>query len=158
MGLTSICHRVSPFRPVSRPGTSLLLSGTCVDNTVCALCTSATWFSSARTPCALVDINCPMAMIDTATSASATSTSMMVKPASRRSIEARSVGKRCTGVHLYPAGQPVDADLIGHIETAERDRTAARHAVRKEADDRQRCALAAALRQQRIEAHVVRNS
>jgi len=69
----------------------------------------------------------------TATSASATSTSMMVKPASCRS-DLRSIDGRVTGNDLDPPRQPVDADFIACIETRQRDGAAAGGAVGEEAD------------------------
>src|SRR6202040_3118662 len=139
-GPISICQRKSPTWPASAPGASCLRGGIAVTNTVCALCISATWFSSARTPRALVDITDPIATIETATIASAISTSMIVKPAS-----SRSVGKCRTGDNLDPSGQPVDANFVGHVEPAQRDRTPARHAVGEKTDGRQRRALPAGL-------------
>ena len=88
--------------------------------TVRAVCISATCCSSDRTPRALVAISEPIATSETATSASAISTSMMVKPASPSSVAGD-----VTGRNLDPSGQPVDANFIADIEARQRDGAAA---------------------------------
>src|SRR5215471_19340099 len=149
----STCQRKSPTLPDSAPGASSLRGGIAVANTACALCISATWFSNTFTPRVLVDITDPIATIETATTASATSTSTIVKPASGRSI-----GARRTGYNLDPSSQPVDADFIGHIEPGEGDGAPARHSVCEKADGRQHRTLLAGPWQQGIKAHVVGNA
>src|SRR5258708_29384138 len=72
-----------------------------------------------------------MATMQTATTASAINTSMIVKPACRPSIR----GGRARD-NFDPSGQPVNANLVSCIEPRQRDRPAARHAVGKEADGR----------------------
>src|SRR3984885_11334998 len=121
--------------------------------TVRAVCISATCCSSDITPRTLVAINEPIATMETATIASAISTSIIVKPASRRSVGAGLVWN-----NLDPSGQPVDANLVAGVEAGQRDGAAAGCAVGKEADGRQRRLLPARLRQQRIEADVVGNA
>src|SRR6516164_9405283 len=113
--------------------------------TVRAACNSATCCSNDRTPRTLVAISEPIATMTTATSASATSTSMMVKPASCGGL--RSVDGRVTGNDLDPPRQPVDADFIACIETRQRDGAAAGGAVGEETDRRQRGLPPAGLRQ-----------
>src|SRR5262249_44010957 len=118
--------------------------------TVRAACISATCCSSERTPRALPDISDPIATMQTATTASATSTSMIVKPASRRSVDdvlARN--------NLDPSGQPVDTNFITGIEARQRDRAATGGTVGEEADGRQRRLLPAGLRQQGVEADII---
>src|SRR5579872_3688216 len=93
----------------------------------------------------------PIARIETATTASAISTSMIVKPASWLSIDG--VVARC---NFDPPGQPIDANLIADVEPRQRDGTAARHAVCKEADGRQRLPSIASARQRSIDANIIR--
>src|SRR5262249_57509472 len=81
--------------------------------------TRATRCSSVRTPRTEVAITAPMAASDAATTASATSASMMVKPALLR----RSVG--VAGDNFDSSRQPVDAYLVAHSEPGQRDGTAA---------------------------------
>src|SRR5256885_3856214 len=151
-GPMSTRQRKSPTCPDSAPGTSSVRGGIAVANTPCAVCISVTWSSKAFTPRTLVDITDPIATIETATTASATSTSTIVKPASDRSI-----GARRTGDNLDPSSQPVDADFIGHIEPGEGDGAPARHSVGEKTDGGQHRALLAGPWQQGIEAHVVGN-
>src|ERR1700748_2975282 len=118
-----------------------------------ATCMSVTCCSNERTLRILVAISEPIEMITTATSASATSTSMIVKPATLFSLEGRIAGD-----NVYPPRQPVDANLVARIQACQRDRAAARGAVGKEADRRQPGLPPAGLRQHRIEANVFRNA
>src|SRR5262245_47028784 len=98
-----------------------------------AACTSATCCSNLRTPRALIAISEPIATMVTATSASATSTSIMVKPSSERSV-----GDDVAWDNLDPPCQPVHTNFITGIKAGKRDRAAARRAVGKKADGRQR--------------------
>src|ERR1700726_3259132 len=107
-----------------------------------AVCISVTCCSSRRTPRTFVDMTDPIARIDTATIASAINTSMIVKPASRRSIDGGVVRS-----NFDPSGQPVDANLIAGIEPRQRDGAAARHSAGKKADGRQGRTPVAGLRQ-----------
>src|SRR5258708_13114098 len=93
-----------------------------------------------------------MATMLTATTASAINTSMIVKPDCGPSIRGGGVRD-----NFDPSGQPIDANLKAGIEPRQCDRPAARHPVGKEADGRQRGALAAGLRQQRIEVNIIGN-
>ena len=83
--------------------------------TVRAVCVSATCCSSDRTPRTLVAISEPIATMETATIASAISTSMIVKPASR------SVDAGVPGNNLDPSGQPVDTNFKACIKASQRD-------------------------------------
>src|SRR5262249_52103666 len=118
----------------------------------CAACFSETCCSIDLTPRALVDINLPIAVIQTPIMASAINTSMTVKPASARSV--------CCGAvnNLASSGQPVDANLVTGVGAPKCNRPAARHAVCKEIDCREDGTLPAALRQQRIKLHILWNS
>src|ERR1700723_2843963 len=117
--------------PISaRGGTSAAIT----ERTVCI---SVTCCSSERTPRTFVDITDPIATTETATTASATSTSMIVKPASWPSIGG--VARN----NFDPSGQPVDANFIADILARQGHGSAARHAAGKEADRRQRRALVA---------------
>src|SRR5690348_11700438 len=118
-----------------------------------ATCVSVTCCSNERTPRILVAINEPIETITTATSARATSTSMIVKPASRHSLDGRIAGD-----NVHPPRQPIDADLIARIEARQRDGAPARGAIGKETDRRQRGLPPAGLRQHRIEANIIRNA
>ena len=69
-----LSRSTSPKAICARGGTSAAIT----ERTVCI---SVTCCSSERTPRAFVDITDPIATIETATTASATSTSMIVKPA-----------------------------------------------------------------------------
>src|ERR1700721_2302556 len=113
-------------------------------------CINATGCPRDRPPRTLVAIPEPIATMETATIASAISTSMIVKPASRRSV-----GGGVAGNNLDPPGQPVNANFKAGIETRQRDGPAARRSVGKETDGRQRRLLPAGLRQDGIEAYVV---
>src|ERR1700749_4308222 len=108
--------------------------------------------ASGRTPRTLVDITDPIARIETATIASAISTSMIVKPAVRPSV-----GEVARN-NFNPSGQPVDTNLIADIRARQGDGSAARHSAGKEANRRQRFALVAGTRQQRLEVDVIRNT
>src|ERR1700743_2192727 len=118
--------------------------------TVRVACISATWCSSDRTPRTLVAITEPIATMETATIASAISTSMIVKPASPRSV-----GGGVAGNNLDPPGQPVNTDFKTSIEARQPDGPPARRSVCKKTDSRQRCLLPAGLRQYGVEAHIV---
>src|ERR1700675_2414725 len=100
--------------------------------TVRVACISATCCSSDRTPRTLVAITDPIATMPTATIASAISTSMIVKPASRRSV-----GGGVAGNNLDPPGQPVNANFKARIEARQRDGGAAGRAVGKQDNIRQ---------------------
>src|ERR1700676_2637301 len=121
--------------------------------TVRAVCIKVTCCSSDRTPRTFVDITDPIATMQTATTASAINTSMIVKPDCGPSIRGGAVRD-----NFDPSGQPVDANLIASIEPGQRDGPAARHSVGKEADGRERRPLAAALRQQRVKLNIVGNT
>src|SRR5690349_1284791 len=118
--------------------------------TVRAFCISVTCCSSRRTPRTFVDMTDPIETMQTATTASAISTSMMVKPASDGSV-----GNGAARNNFDPSGQPVDANLVAGVEPRQRDGPAARHAAGEKADGRQRRTAVTALGQQRIEANVV---
>src|SRR5882757_363004 len=121
-----------------------------VIKTVRAVCISATCCSSERTPRTLADITEPIATTETAMIASAISTSMIVKPASRRSV-----GGDTARDNLDPSGQPVDTNFKSRIEPRQRDGPAARHPVGEKRNGRQRGLPVAGLRQQGIEVDVV---
>src|SRR3984893_19393970 len=91
--------------------------------------------------------------MQTATTASAINTSMIVKPECGPSIRGGAVRD-----NFDPSGQPIDATLVAGIEPRQRDGPAARHPVGKEADGRERRTLAAALRQQRVKLNIVGNT
>src|SRR3984885_13097152 len=116
------------------------------------VCISVTCCSSERTPRTLVDITDPIARIETATIASAISTSMIVKPAVRPSV-----GEVARN-NFNPSGQPVDTNLIADIRARQGDGSAARHSAGKEANRRQRFALVAGTRQKRLEGDVIRHT
>src|SRR5882724_12956848 len=118
-----------------------------------AVCIRVTCCSSERTPRTFVDITDPIATMETATTASAINTSMIVKPASRRSI-----GGGVARNNFNPSGQPVDANLVANIKSRQRDGPATRHSAGKETDGRQDFMPVAGLRQQRIETDILRNS
>src|SRR5437762_11798155 len=82
-----------------------------------------------RTPRVVTAISEPIAASETETTASATSTSIRVKPA--LALHFLDVVVRD---NLDPSGKPVDADLVADAEPRQRDRAAARHAGREEAD------------------------
>src|SRR5215475_2248033 len=94
-----------------------------------AVCTSATCCSSERVPRADVAITEPMAASTATTTASATSTSMIVKPAVDRR-PSQGIARN----NLDSSGQPVDPNLIADTEPCQRDDAAARHAGREESD------------------------
>src|SRR5579863_8607941 len=109
------------------------------------VCISVTCCSSERTPRTFVDITDPIATIEMATTASATSTSIIVKPAARPSVGG------VTRNNFDPSRQPVDANFIADIRPCQGHGPATRHAAGKETDRRQFLALVAAARQQRLE-------
>src|SRR5258708_37163414 len=95
--------------------------------TVRGVCINVTCCSSKRTPRTFVDMTDPIATMETATTASAINTSIIVKPASRPSI-----GGGAAGDNLDPSGQPVDATFVAGIQPAQPDGSAAGHSTVKE--------------------------
>src|ERR1043165_5017178 len=89
---------------------------------------------TARAPRVVTAMSEPIAASEIATTESATSTSIRVKPRVRRL-------KPFRGNNLYSSGKPVDADLIADAEARQRDRAAAGHAGREELDGWAGCAL-----------------
>src|SRR5436305_13402829 len=84
---------------------------------------------TARAPRVVTAISEPIAASEIATTDSATSTSIKVKPAVER---LEPFGRN----NLDPSGEPVDADFVADAEPRQRDRAAARHSRREEADGR----------------------
>src|ERR1700761_2598718 len=115
-------------------------------------CISMTCCSIVRTPRALVAMTTPIATIETATTASATSTSMMVKPA-----VPLSVGDIVRN-NVDPSSQPVDAKLVADVGPCQRHRAATNPPAGKEADRRYRFTLVAGSRQQCPEVDVIGNA
>src|SRR5947209_2928747 len=116
-----------------------------------------------RTPRVVTAISEPIAASETETTASATSTSIRVKPPSLSlpRLRGRVGWGRLNAVvrnNLDPSGEPVDADLIADAKPRQRDRATARHAGCEEADRLAGRALIATRRQQRIERHIVRHA
>src|SRR5258705_11369154 len=110
--------------------------------TLRAVCINVTCCSSKRTPRTFVDMTDPIATMDTATTASAINTSMIVKPASRPSI-----GGGAAGDNFDPSGQPVDANFVAGIEPHQCDDPTTRHSAGKKGDDQQGRKPVAGLRQ-----------
>src|SRR5947209_11117068 len=113
-----------------------------------------------RTPRVVTAMSEPMAASDTETTASATSTSIRVKPPSLSlpRLRGRAGWGRLDAVvrnNLDPSGEPVDADFVADAEARQRDRAAARHARGEEADRLPGRALIAARGEQRIECYIV---
>src|SRR6185437_13193422 len=152
IGPMSIRQRWPLVCPLDAPKAICARGGTSAAITERNVCISVTCCSSERTPRTLVDITEPIATIETATIASAISTSMIVKPAWRPSVGG--VARN----NLDPSGQPVDANFITDILTRQRHDAAAGHAGAKEADRRQRLAVVAGARQDGLETDVVRNA
>src|SRR5258705_2214979 len=86
-----------------------------------------------------------------ATNASATTASIMVKPLSALCLD------RILPDNFHASRQPVHPHLECAVVPRQPDRSATRHAAGEEGDGRQRGPVIAALRQQRVEYHVVLN-
>src|SRR4029079_5496877 len=104
---------------------------------------------TARAPRVVTAISEPMAASEMATTDSATSTSIRVKPAVARLEPFRRNS-------LHSSREPVDADFVADAEARERDAATAGHAGCEELDGRTGGALIAARRKQRIECDIVR--
>src|SRR5262249_24208510 len=117
-GVTSTRQRWPMASPVKPPPASSSVFGRPLA-TARVVSTSATCCSSERTPRTEVAITAPIAASDAATTASATSASMMVKPALLRRSE------RVAGDNFDSSGQPVDAYLVAHSESGQRNGAAA---------------------------------
>src|SRR5580704_361720 len=94
----------------------------------------------------------PMAVSATARRASATATSMSVKPATARSRSQLDRNK------LDTSGEPVDADLEALAQPRQRDRAPAGSSRGKKVDGPAGGTLVAALREQRLDRDVVRQA
>src|SRR5258705_5013213 len=97
-----------------------------------AVCINATCCSSERTPRTFVAITDPIATMETATSASAINTSMIVKPASLRSV-----GCGAAGDNFDPSGQPVDANLVCRLLLEKKNKSVDGHHASSKNDGRQ---------------------
>src|SRR5690349_10643826 len=103
---------------------------------------------TARAPRVVTAISDPIAASEIAMTASATSTSIRVKP---RWLRLKPFRRN----NLYPSGEPVDADLIADTEACQRNGAAARHARREELDGFTGEPLIAARGKQRVEHHII---
>src|SRR3954451_2296917 len=103
---------------------------------------------TARAPRVVTAISEPIAASEIATTASATITSIRVKPRVPRLQPFR-------GNNLNSSGEPVDADLISDAEPCKRDRAPAGHAGCEELNRRTGGPLIAARREQCIEHDIV---
>src|ERR1700674_481209 len=116
-----------------------------------AASTTVTRSLMVRTPRRLPAVRLAIAVSMTATTASATSASIRVKPAAARR------GLRPVRRDNFDSSrQPVYAHLVAQIVAAERDDAAARNARGEEADGGAGRAFVAARRQQRPQRHVGR--
>src|SRR5262249_12275799 len=109
------------------------------DATARVVAKSSACRSSTREPRADVAIRAPIDASEAATMASATSTSMMVKPASR-------LLKNATRNNFNTSRQPVDAELVARAHTCEHNGAATRHPRRQKTDGRKRGPMVAKLR------------
>src|SRR5262245_9002958 len=163
-GRTSTRQRWPASSPEKLPGLKVSRSGSAVA-IMRAVSTSMRCVSSERAPRTVVAIREPMAASATAMTASATSTSISMKPAVLRFLDRRRCGNfRSAALELVDRGnldssrEPVDADLVSGAEPRQRDHAAARHAAGEEPDRRTGGALVAAGGEHRIEADVVREA
>src|SRR5256885_17033638 len=94
-----------------------------------AVSTSVKCSPIERTPRVVTAISEPIAASETETTASATSTSIRVKPAlALRLLDA------IVRNNLNPSGEPVDANFVADAEPRQRNCAAARHPGREEAN------------------------
>src|SRR5256885_5378851 len=117
-----------------------------------AVSTSVKCSPMERTPRVVTAISEPIAASETETTASATRTSIRVKPALALRLSDAVVRN-----NLDPSGEPVDADLVADAEPRQCDRAPARHAGREEADPLAGRTLVAARGQHCVERHILRH-
>src|SRR4051794_25188583 len=118
-----------------------------------AVSVSARWPLTERAPRIVTATSDPIADNEIATTESATSTSIRVKP----SLPFWRL-QRADRNNFDSSREPIDAHLIADAQPRQRDGAAARHAGREEADGRPCRALVAALGEQRVEAHILRQA
>src|SRR6185437_6200922 len=148
-GATSMRQRRPAVSPAIVPGFRAVRSVSASSArtvSISAKCSSSAWLPRTVAP-----TSAPIDVSITAITASATTTSIKVKPAL-----AAGASERVEPDNLDASGEPIDADFVAGAEPAERDHAAAGHAGSKEHDGVARLALIAAGGERRVEAHVAR--
>src|SRR5476651_2682112 len=101
-------------------------------------------------PLTVVAITAPIEESTAATIASATSASIRVNPAVPSEQLLRN--------NVDASGQPVDANLISHPRTLQRDHAATRHSRRKEVDRSAGVSVRASRSKDRIQRNIIGNA